>query len=159
MGKPAANWNITTSSSIRRQIIISCSNFFFFHFWTFTLNEHFDPKYFLCEIDKLLYLRCTLIFFNIFGRTTKYFWYAQVIQKMRKRRIWGRGLWNTDIHILYTEKKNICQKYVNKQLTIECKQTKYLFRQGPLQGGSQSSQGQMESILSFKVTSKVAKTQ
>ena len=78
-------------------------NIFFEIFGHFILNEHF-----LCEIDKLLYLRCTLIFLHIFWWTTKYLWYAQVIKKMRKWRICRGGFWNTNIH---TEKhgKKYCE--------------------------------------------------
>ena len=73
-------------------------NIFFFEiFGHFILNEHF-----LCEIDKLLYLRCTLIFLHIFWWTTKYLWYVQVIKKMRKWWICRGGVWNTNIQ---TEKK------------------------------------------------------
>ena len=103
VSKPAANWYITTSSSIRRQIIISCSKIYLFEIsGHFTLNGHFWPPNFLCEIDKLLYLRCTHIFLHIFWWTTKYLWYAQVIKKMRKWRICRGAFWNTNIH---TEKK------------------------------------------------------
>ena len=121
VSKPAANWYITTSSSIRRQIIISCSKIYFFEiFGHFTLNGHFWPPNFLCEIDKLLYLRCTLIFLHIFWWTTKYLWYVQVIKKMRKWWICRGGFWNTNIH---TEKKS--KKILSKFLSIEqkCKQS------------------------------------
>ena len=78
-------------------------NISFWDFWTFHIEWGFLTPNFLCEIDKLLYLRCTLIFLHIFWWTTKYLWYAQVIKKMRKWRICRGGFWNTNIH---TEKKS-----------------------------------------------------
>ena len=63
MSKPAANWNITTSSSIRRQIIISCSKIFFLRF--------LDISYWMSIFYVKLINCCTyvalLFFFTFFG--------------------------------------------------------------------------------------------
>ena len=68
MSKPAANWNITTSSSIRRQIIISCSKIYFFEiFGHFTLNEVFWPLLFYVKLINCYTYVALIFFFTFFG--------------------------------------------------------------------------------------------
>ena len=68
MSKPAANWNITTSSSIRRQIIISCSKIYLFEiFGHFTLNEVFWPPIFYVKLINCCTYVALLFFFTFFG--------------------------------------------------------------------------------------------